>query len=108
RLFTQYPWHALVPDQEGVLVTHGSGDGNRRIQGAYSADGRYALVYLPEEMPVWVDLARLTGAAVDAWWFDPVSGEYSFVRRYQQKQVTAFQWERNPDGRDHVLVLSSV
>jgi hypothetical protein len=105
ELFTRYPWHALVPDRDHALVVHGSGAGNLRVQGAVATGGAFALVYIPDDMPVWIDLNRLGGAAVDAEWFDPTTGEYTFVRRYQEKAVTRFHWTANPGEQDHLLVL---
>jgi hypothetical protein len=108
QVFTDYPWHALVPDQDGLLVVHGSDEGNLRIQGALAEDNRYAVIYIPDDMPVWVDLSRLGGAAVDARWYDPTTGRYSFIQRYTDKAVTCLYWAENPAEQDHVLVLSSV
>jgi hypothetical protein len=107
KLFTDYPWYALVPDQDASLVVHGSDECNLRIQGALSAEGRYAVVYIPDDMPVWVDLARLSGGAVDARWFDPATGVYTFIQRYTGKAVTRFYWAENAAEQDHLLVLSS-
>lgn len=108
KLFTDHPWYALIPDQENALVVHGSDEGNLRIQGAIAQDATFAVIYIPDDMPVWVDLARLSGKAVDARWFDPITGEYAFVQRYCEKSVTSFYWAGNIDERDHVLVLSAV
>ncbi|HVG96433.1 MAG TPA: glycoside hydrolase family 140 protein [Chloroflexota bacterium] len=104
-LFTRYPWYLLSPDQDGALVVLGSGEGNHRIQGAVAGDGSFALVYLPDDMPVWIDLNRLGGDAVDAEWFDPATGGWTFAGRHYAKSVNRFHWEANPGGQDHVLVL---
>jgi hypothetical protein len=107
-LFADYSWHKLVPDQEGTLVTHGNCEGSPRIQGARSAEGDFALVYIPDDMPVWVDLGQLRGQVVDARWFDPVTGTYTFIRRYRDQAVHRFSWTQNPGEQDHVLALSTV
>ncbi len=74
---------------------------------AISEVGSYALVDIPDDMPVWVDLARLGGTAVDARWFDPVTGTYTFVQRYHDRAIERFYWALNPREQDHVLVLSA-
>jgi hypothetical protein len=107
-LFTGYPWYKLVPDLSSSLVTHGNCEGSPHIQGAVSQEGEFALVYVPDDMPVWVDLGRLAGQAVDAQWFDPVTGGYRFIRRYHDKAMTRFEWLENPGEQDHVLVLSAI
>ena len=108
RLFTDHPWYALVPDQDNSLVVHGSWEANFRIQGALSEDGRYAVVYIPDDMPVWVDLNRLKGEAVDARWFNPANGEYHFIQRFHDSSVTRFYWSENANEQDHLLALSTL
>ena len=108
KLFTDHPWYALSPDQKSRLVVHGSDEGNLRIQSAIAQDGTSAVIYIPDDMPAWVDLACLSGRAVDARWFDPTTGEYAFIQRYGEKSVARFYWAGNIDEQDHVLVLSAV
>jgi hypothetical protein len=107
-LFTDYPWYKLVPNQDDSLVTHGNCEGSPHIQGALSENGDFALVYLPDDMPVWVDLEQLDGKAVDAHWFDPVTGRYTFIQRYHEKAIARFYWSQNPGEQDHILVLTAV
>jgi hypothetical protein len=104
-LFTEYPWYNLVPDQDGSLVCRGSMEGNLRIQGALARDGSYALVYIPEPMPVWIDLSRLSRGTVDASWFEPTTGRYTFFQRYHDAQTVRFAPE--DDAGDRVLVLAA-
>lgn len=61
KLFTDYPWYALVLSQDNSFLAHESWEGNFRIQGALSKDGKYAVVYIPDDMQVWIDLNRLKG-----------------------------------------------
>jgi hypothetical protein len=122
RLFETYPWYRLAPDlptntcqsgtlgggrNEGALVTMGAwdGTGNIRTPAALADDGSFALVYLPQPMPVWVDMARINGHAVDCLWYDPRTGEERPIRRlYEKREVRFF-----PPGDEHepdwVLVL---
>jgi hypothetical protein len=105
KLFTDYPWYDLVPDQDDSLVVHGSWEGNFRVQGGLSQDRKFAVIYIPDDMPVWIDLNRLEGEMVDARWFNPVNGEYSFIQRFTAKEVTKFYWP-GMNEQDHLLVLS--
>ena len=102
-LFSDYPWYNLVPDQDGSLVTQGSMGGSLRIQGAVARDRSYALVNGPEPMPVWIDLTRLCGEFVDAFWFSPSNGRYTFLHRYQAEEKVRFSLEG--ETGDWVLVL---
>jgi hypothetical protein len=128
-LLTDYPWHRLVPERDGEgrinqqqagrlarpeptpaphLVVRGSGDGDLRVQAAVADDGSFALAYLPETMRLTLDLGRLAGSPVEAWWFDPTTGEYRFAQRFAQHGALTLQAPRGLDDRDHVLALRVV
>jgi hypothetical protein len=56
----------------------------------------------------WVDLNHLKGEIVDARWFNPVNGEYQFIQRFHDKDVTKFYRSENTIEQDHLLVLSAI
>ena len=80
-LFTALPWRQLVPDAAGELVVGGRGTPGKPdfAPAARTADGAFAVVYLPTPRPVTVDLAKLTGARLAAAWFNPRDGKSSAV-----------------------------
>lgn len=118
-LFSRYRWWELVPDltyrheygqwhedDPRPIVTGGVGElrGLDYATAARTADGKLVIVYLPTYRTIRVDLTKLSGKSVRAYWFDPATG----------KDTPAGQWM--PDGeyeftpasaQDWVLVLEA-
>ncbi|WP_402467088.1 apiosidase-like domain-containing protein [Isoptericola aurantiacus] len=75
------PWWTLVPDS-GDLLTGGIGgnpDASDQLEtdlatAAVSPDGDLALVYVPTDRTITLDVDRLAEGA-GAWWVDPTTGE---------------------------------
>jgi hypothetical protein len=123
RLFEdECPWFRLSPDlstigwnvgpnggdqNEGALVTRGAwdGTGNIRTPAAVADDGSFAVLYLPEQMPVWVDLSKLAGDEIEATWLDPRTGTRRFVGRYTDKSEVRLLPRGAEDEPDWVLIL---
>jgi len=76
-LFTSRPWYLLVPDVRHELVTTGLGEfrGLDYLAAARSYDGGTAIAYMPTARPITVNLTKLCGTRVIAWWYDPRTGE---------------------------------
>ncbi|HEX2036204.1 MAG TPA: DUF4038 domain-containing protein [Chloroflexota bacterium] len=121
-LFEAYPWYRLTPDlptntcrvgtlgsgrNDGALVTQGAWDGrgNIRTPAAMAEDASFALVYLPLPMPVWVDLTRIRGRAVDCLWYDPRTGEERPIKRYHEKAEVRFFPPGDEIEPDWALIL---
>lgn len=128
-LFERYPWHRLTPDLPTItagigprggdksnmdaLVTYGAwdGTGNIRTPAALADDRSFALIYVPQPMPIWVDLAKVGGdRPVEAIWYDPRTGEEKPHKRFHQKEETRFFPPVDPSGQniaepDWVLIL---
>lgn len=77
EFFRSVDWSTLVPDYEQTLVSAGRGEarGLNQIGAARSADGRLAVVYIPDRRPIRIETDVLARPAVSATWFDPVSGK---------------------------------
>jgi len=88
--FESLAWPSLAPDQGHDLVTSGLGtfwtegeihsgiSANDYVTAAAAGDGTLAVVYVPSERTITVDLARMSGD-VTARWFDPTTGTYHAV-----------------------------
>jgi len=122
-LFTDYPWHMLVPDQKHELVTrqtitHGnlmredidgvmSGantESMSHIPAARARDGSFAVVYTPVQQRFAVDLSGFDGAPVKARWFDPRTGRYADAGEHAGGEIE-FTPPRDEDP-DCALVLA--
>jgi hypothetical protein len=79
NLLIDLRWWKLRPDQNNRLLISGHGEDNDRAVAARSVDRSFALLYLPSNREVTVDLSRLAGPRVKAHWFDPADGRFSRV-----------------------------
>ena len=105
-----------VPDQS--IIRSGEGDVDDRVQCARAADRSYAMCYLTGGDAVTLDLARTSGEAVNAWWYNPRDGHlYNTGGRRTTEPFATVPAEGqrtfNPPGeagagRDWVLVLDDV
>lgn len=71
-LLESRPYLTRVPDQS-LLKSPEAADGGH-CQATRDSQGSYAMVYIPNGKPVRIDLTKLAGPAVKAWWFDPREG----------------------------------
>ncbi|MGQ9487464.1 MAG: glycoside hydrolase family 140 protein [Armatimonadota bacterium] len=96
-----------VPDQS--LIVSDVGRGKEHIRAARGADGSYAFVYLPVPKPVTVNLEKLSGKRLRAWWFNPRNGQAQVIGEFARNGEEAFT---PPSGdsqeEDWVLVLDEV
>ena len=112
QLMAALPWWLLEPDTEQVFLIGGLGPEDARAVAGRASDRSFALVYLPENRPITVDLGALAGPKVVARWYDPAGGRFLSVqgspfpasgrRRLQPEH------DRNRSGfGDWALVLES-
>jgi hypothetical protein len=109
KLFTDYPWYKLIPDQENKLIAGGKflRKRLRHIPGALAEDDTFALVYVPNEMRVCIDLGQLVAERVIARWFNPRIGTYHFIGEYCGSGIEQFRPPDGDRGHDFVLVLEA-
>jgi len=103
RLFESRPWYAMVPDQE--VIAGGQGSGENHVQAARASDGSYAFVYIPSGQPVVIDMRKLSGQAVNAYWYDPRNGASELFGHFPGTGTRRFTPPSRGAGKDWVLVL---
>ncbi len=101
HLIESRPYLQRIPDQS--LIVGDPGGGGDHVQASRGSDGSYAFIYIPSGKPVTIDLDRLSGREIVAWWFDPRNGKASRAETRASKGHHAFTPPR--DGPDWVLVL---
>lgn len=69
----QVAWSDLRPDLDGELLVGGVDDGHDRAVAAIAGDRSWAMVYVPTDRTVTLDLASLDGANRLVW-LDPTTG----------------------------------
>ncbi len=103
RLMDSRPLNGRVPDQS--LLTTSALNGGDRIQATRGGDGGYALIYSASGQGFTVDLNKLSGNTITAWWFDPRSGSANGAGSFAKSGTRAFTSPSNGYGNDWVLVL---
>lgn len=76
KLFRSRSWFDLVPDQKHEVVTAGLGEfeGDDYLAAARTADGGTVMAYLPTPRTIRVEMTKIAGSKVKAWWFNPREG----------------------------------
>jgi hypothetical protein len=60
---------------------------------------------MPTARDVTVDLSKISGSRVKAWWFDPASGDVRSAGVFENRGLRTFS---PPAGGDWVLVVDDV
>ena len=105
-LLESRPWWKLVPDVRNVVAVEGRGvyATNNYAVTALANDGSFALSYLPTKRSLTIDVTKLSGTKVNAWWFNPGNGEALRIGEFVEKKRIAFE---PPADGDWVLVLET-
>jgi hypothetical protein len=77
--FSTIEWWQLEPDSCNSFLVDGIGQDMKRAVAATARDGSFAVVYMPGNKGVTVDLAQLSASPVHARWRDPTNGEATVV-----------------------------
>ena len=105
RLMESRPYLSRVPDQS--LLTTAAFSGADRIQATRASDGAYAMVYATTGRSFSINLTKLAGPTVDAWWFNPRDGTATYLARYNTTSASQ-QFVPPTTGTDWILVLDQV
>jgi hypothetical protein len=72
-LFRGMDWWTLKPDVDGRFLIDDEGD--EQAVAAVTCDRSHAVVYVPSEREIVLDLAQLEGDTVALSWYDPTNGQ---------------------------------
>jgi hypothetical protein len=106
-LMLSRPYLNRIPDQ-GLILSLETATQNRRsshVRATRASDGSYAFVYLPTNQAVQVDLSKISGTTVRAWWYNPITGRTVLIGEYLKATHTAFTFTPPTAYKDAVLVL---
>jgi hypothetical protein len=105
-LMASRPYLTRVPDQS-LIDSADKNDGNH-CQATRDSDGTYAFIYVPDGSSVKVDLKKLTGQKLKAWWYDPRNGGANpagdFTNQAAQEFIPPAAAKAN-EANDWVLVV---
>lgn len=105
-LLESRPFLSLVPDQ--TVFVGDAGKGTDRLQAARGDDGSYAFVYSASGKAFMVDMGKLTGTELQAYWYDPRLGTAAAIGKFAREGKKEFTPPSNGTGNDWVLVLDDV
>lgn len=100
-LMESRPFLSRIPDQSLIVSEHG--ERGEQMRATRDAQGAYALIYLPRTRPVQVNLTKLSGTQIRAWWYSPRTGQLNHIGLFAKKETSTFTPPGN--GPDWVLVL---
>jgi hypothetical protein len=102
QLIESRPFFTRIPDLS--IVSNPSSGGALHITASRGRDGTYAMIYFPtSDQTATIDLGKLRGAKLKAWWFDPRTGfahPLGLIDGGGRKEFTSPSY-----GPDWVLVL---
>jgi hypothetical protein len=101
NLLQSRPYFSRVPDQELVISEIGSG--SNHVQSTRDESGSYALIYVPVNTKVTINLDKLSGDTLNVFWFDVRTGVARRVGTVQKSGTHEFTTPSG--GPDWVLVL---
>jgi hypothetical protein len=102
ELIDSRPFSALIPDQG--LVTNTLDGSYLHIQCARGAD--YAFIYSSGGAAFTVNMGRISGTQVKAYWFNPRDGQVTFVGRFTNSGTQYFSPPGGQArGNDWLLIL---
>ena len=102
RLIESRPFFSRIPDQN--LIQGDPGSGGLHIQSTRDVEGKFAFIYFPmNDMSAKLNLARLRGRKLRAWWYDPRTGIGTLIGTFERNSEAEFRTP--PYGPDWVLVL---
>lgn len=103
-LMLSRPYFTRIPDQ--TIIAGDAGRGEPHISATRDRDGSYAMIYLPHGQTVTVDLSKMAGRRLLAWWFDPQTGTPTHLDgRFPTSGTRAFIPPTSGSEADWVLVL---
>lgn len=106
NLFRSRRWWELVPDQAHTIVTDGLGErwGLDYTASAATPDGKLVIAYMTAARTITVDLTKMASGPVNAWWFNPRTGQSTLIGSTANRSTGKFL---PPGDGDWVLVLDA-
>lgn len=109
-LMESRPFLTRIPDPsiivEGKVLTAMPGEGRYRFVATRDEAGTYAMIYAPVGREFSVNMKKIKGNTVKAWWFNPRNGEATLFGTFANDQaIRTFSPPGKGEMTDWVLVL---
>ncbi len=106
NLMLSRPFLSRIPDQSMVLDVQE--DTNDYVIATRDIDGSYAMVYFPTGRTTRIDLSKIMGNELSAWWFDPRTGNAYKAPDINKSKNGLIHPPTSGKGQDWVLVLDAI
>lgn len=103
NFFRALDWHLLVPDTANTVMTAGHESGTTEALCEIASDDSFAVVYMPTERQVTIDMTEFAGPNVLCRWFSPTTAGYTTIGTYANTGTRNF----TPSSGDWVLLMES-
>ncbi len=104
EFFRSREWDKLIPDFNHTLLTKGYGDLSNSSYGAaaLAKDGSFAIIYVPDNRELTVNLTLISGTQTHGWWYQPSTGNVNDLKLISDSPSQSFV---PPSSGDWLLVL---
>ncbi len=102
KALIEYSPFAQCKADQSLILSKNPADWDKHIRAMRAEDGSFAMIYLPENQPITVDLSKISGTKKRVQWYDPRTGNMS-VAKGKKGSFTPPK-----KGRDWVLVLEDM
>jgi hypothetical protein len=100
NLIESRPFFERVPDQKLIASNY---EGANHLQATRGTD--YAFIYSPNGLRINVNMGRISGDKVKAYWYDPRNGEATYIGEFSNEGTETFVPPSSGRNNDWVLVL---
>lgn len=109
QLIESRPFLTRIPDMSLIVnddpESSVPGAGTRRFAATRDEEGTYAFVYFPIGRSAAIDLTKLSGKKLRAYWYDPRSGKSQLIGEFTNESVQRFEPPTPGEDLDWVLVI---
>lgn len=108
NLMESRPMLVRKPDQS-ILLSKVEADGrNTRLQATRADDGSYAFIYSTNGRSFKISMDKISGARVNAWWYNPRNGKSSYIGDFSNIGEKLFDPPGEPgENNDWILVIDN-
>jgi hypothetical protein len=108
-LLESRPFLTRIPDNSVIVndkvQSAVPGAGSYRFVATRDTEGTYAMVYVPVGRKFSVKTDAVKGKELVAWWFNPRTGEATFIGKFENTGTRSFISPTPGENLDWILVL---
>ena len=104
-IFEKLPWQSMVNDQ--TLIMNENPEDESFITSAIGKDKDFIVAYTPTGKPMKIKVPELKSEKIKGFWFNPRSGELSYIGDFDTSEVIEFSPWAKGWGSDFLLILTN-